>query len=72
MSLANASVQYAAAIIPGKEKSRLVKRMHDVSFVGMFRSDLFDCMRSMSTLLPRKRGMTSASLPTSCTTKSRA
>lgn len=42
MSLANASVQYAAATIPGKEKSQLVKRMHYVSFVGMFRSDLFE------------------------------
>ena len=42
MSLANASVQYAAAVIPGKEKSQLVKRMHYVSFVGMFRSDLFE------------------------------
>jgi hypothetical protein len=42
MSLANASVQYAAATIPGKERSQLVKRMHYVSFVGMFRSDLFE------------------------------
>ena len=42
MSLANASIQYAAATIPGKEKSQLVKRMHYVSFVGMFRSDLFE------------------------------
>jgi len=42
MSLANASIQYAAAIIPGKEKSQLVKRMHYVSFVGMLRSDLFE------------------------------
>ena len=41
-SLANASVQYAVATIPGKEKSQLVKRMHYVSFVGMFRSDLFE------------------------------
>ena len=42
MSLANASVQYAAAAIPGKKISQLVKRMHYVSFVGMFRSDLFE------------------------------
>ncbi len=42
MSLANASVQYAAATIPSKEKPQLVKRMHYVSFVGMFRSDLFE------------------------------
>lgn len=42
MSLANASVQYAAATIPGEEKSQLVKRMHYVSFVGMFGSELFE------------------------------
>ena len=42
MSLANASVQYAAATIPGEEKPQLVKRMHYVSFVGMFRSELFE------------------------------
>ena len=42
MSLANASVQHAAATIPGKKASQLVKRMHYVSFVWMFRSDLFE------------------------------
>lgn len=42
MTLTNASVQYAATICPGKTQPQLVKRMHYVSFVGMFRSDLFE------------------------------
>ena len=42
MSLANASVQYAAATVSGKKASQLVKRMHYVSFVGMLRPDLFE------------------------------
>lgn len=42
MTLTNASVQYVAAIRPGKTEPQLVKRMHYVSFVGMFRSDLFE------------------------------
>ena len=42
MTLTNASVQYVAAIRPGKTEPQLVKRIHYVSFVGMFRSDLFE------------------------------
>ena len=42
MSVANNSVQYVATIRPGEDIARLVKRMHYVSFVGMFRSDLFE------------------------------
>ena len=42
MTLTNASVQYVAAVRPGKTEPQLVKRMHYVSFVGMFRSDLFE------------------------------
>ena len=41
-TLTNASVQYVAATRPGKTEPQLVKRMHYVSFVGMFRSDLFE------------------------------
>lgn len=42
MAMSNITVQYASAIIPGRERPQLVKRMHYVSFVGMFRSDLFE------------------------------
>ena len=42
MSVANNSVQYVATIRPGEDMAKLVKRMHYVSFVGMFRSDLFE------------------------------
>ena len=42
MSLTNASVQYVPAIQPGSDTPQLVKRMHYVSFVGMFRSDFFE------------------------------
>lgn len=42
MSTTNVSVQYVASTIPGKGQPQLVKRMHYVSFVGMFRSDLFE------------------------------
>ena len=42
MSLTNVSVQYLSTIMPGKDAPQLVKRMHYVSFVGMFRSDLFE------------------------------
>ena len=42
MSVANNSVQYVATILPGENVAKLVKRMHYVSFVGMFRSDLFE------------------------------
>ena len=42
MSVANNSVQYVAIVRPGEDVAKLVKRMHYVSFVGMFRSDLFE------------------------------
>ena len=42
MSLTNISVQYVSAVMPGKNTAQLVKRMHYVSFVGMFRSELFE------------------------------
>ena len=42
MSVANNSVQYVATIRPGEDIAKLVKRMHYVSFVGMFRSDLIE------------------------------
>ena len=42
MTLTNASMQFVAATRPGKTEPQLVKRMHYVSFVGMFRSDLFE------------------------------
>ena len=42
MSTLNNSVQYVSVIRPGENVAKLVKRMHYVSFVGMFRSDLFE------------------------------
>ena len=42
MSLTNSTVQYASAQRPGEDAPLLVKRMHFVSFVGMFRADLFE------------------------------
>ena len=42
MSTLNNSVQYVSVILPGEKVAKLVKRMHYVSFVGMFRSDLFE------------------------------
>lgn len=42
MSVLNASVQYAAAVRPESGQPMLVKRMHYVSFVGLFRSDLYE------------------------------
>lgn len=42
MALSNTTVQYVSAVMPEKEIPQLVKRMHYVSFVGMFRSDLFE------------------------------
>ena len=42
MSTRNNSVQYVSVIRPGEKVAKLVKRMHYVSFVGMFRSDLFE------------------------------
>lgn len=42
MSLTNSTIQYTSAQRPGQGGGLLVKRMHYVSFVGMFRSDLFE------------------------------
>ena len=42
MSTLNNSVQYVSVIRSGEEVAKLVKRIHYVSFVGMFRSDLFE------------------------------
>ena len=42
MSIANNSMQYLSAVLPGKEAPQIVKRIHYVSFVSMFRSDLFE------------------------------
>src|SRR5699024_11461583 len=42
MTLTNASVQYVAATRPGKREPQLVKRMHYVALVGMFRAALFE------------------------------
>lgn len=42
MALTNATVQYVPTIRPGNLEAQLVKRMHFVSFVGMFRADLFE------------------------------
>ena len=42
MSTLNNAVQYVSVIRPGENVAKLVKRMHYVSFVGMFRSDLFE------------------------------
>ncbi len=42
MSHTNATSQYLSTIRPGENVAKLVKRMHFVSFVGMFRSDLFE------------------------------
>ena len=42
MSTLSNSVQYVSTIRPGEKDAKLVKRIHYVSFVGMFRSDLFE------------------------------
>lgn len=42
MALSNTTMQYVSAVMPEKATPQLVKRMHYVSFVGMFRSDLFE------------------------------
>lgn len=42
MALSNTTMQYVSAVMPEKGIAQLVKRMHYVSFVGMFRSDLFE------------------------------
>ena len=54
MQLTNATVQYASAVMSKKGLPQLVKRMHYVSFVGMFRSDLFEglCVGHAPRLCP--------------------
>lgn len=54
MQLTNATMQYVSAVMPEKEIPQLVKRMHYVSFVGMFRSDLFEglCVGHAPRLCP--------------------
>ena len=42
MQLTNTTMQYVSAVMPEKGIPQLVKRMHYVSCVGMFRSDLFE------------------------------
>ena len=54
MQLTNTTIQYVSAVMPEKEIPQLVKRMHYVSFVGMFRSDLFEglCVGHAPRLCP--------------------
>lgn len=42
MQLTNTTMQYVSSVMPEKGIPQLVKRMYYVSFVGMFRSDLFE------------------------------
>ena len=42
MSAMNNTFQYVSTIRPGENVAKLVRRIHYVSFVGMFRSDLFE------------------------------
>ena len=54
MQLTNTTMQYVSAVMPEKGITQLVKRMHYVSFVGMFRSDLFEglCVGHAPRLCP--------------------
>ncbi len=54
MQLTNATMQYVSSVMPEKGIPQLVKRMHYVSFVGMFRSDLFEglCVGHAPRLCP--------------------
>ena len=54
MQLTNTTMQYVSAVMPEKAIPQLVKRMHYVSFVGMFRSDLFEglCVGHAPRLCP--------------------
>ena len=54
MQLTNTTMQYVSAVMPEKETPQLVKRIHYVSFVGMFRSDLFEglCVGHAPRLCP--------------------
>ena len=54
MQLTNTTIQYVSSVMPEKGVPQLVKRMHYVSFVGMFRSDLFEglCVGHAPRLCP--------------------
>ena len=54
IQLTNTTMQYVSAVMPEKEIPQLVKRLHYVSFVGMFRSDLFEglCVGHAPRLCP--------------------
>jgi hypothetical protein len=54
IQLTNTTMQYVSAVMPEKGIPQLVKRMHYVSFVGMFRSDLFEglCVGHAPRLCP--------------------
>ena len=54
MQLTNTTIQYVSSVMPDKNIPQLVKRMHYVSFVGMFRSDLFEglCVGHAPRLCP--------------------
>ena len=54
MQLTNTTMQYVSSVMPEKGIPQLVKRMHYVSFVGMFRSDLFEglCVGHAPRLCP--------------------
>lgn len=54
MQLTNTTIQYVSAVMPEKGMTQLAKRMHYVSFVGMFRSDLFEglCVGHAPRLCP--------------------
>ncbi len=54
MQLTNTTMQYVSSVMPEKSIPQLVKRMHYVSFVGMFRSDLFEglCVGHAPRLCP--------------------
>ena len=42
VSMTNITAQYVSSVMPGKDIPQLVKRMHYMSYVGLFRSDLFE------------------------------
>ena len=54
MQLTNTTMQYVSAVMPEKGITQLAKRMHYVSFVRMFRSDLFEglCVGHAPRLCP--------------------
>ena len=54
MQLTNTTIQYVSSVMSEKGIPQLVKRMHYVSFVGMFRSDLFEglCVGHAPRLCP--------------------